>query len=190
MNIDELKRLRENVRARIKEWYDKGYNAGELVDEFIHYEEEMIKLGWVNQSKRTKAIYLQKEFWLREENVKKGKPKYYTPPIKTIAKQEQISINESLKEEKYSINIAWTDYKNKWKNSTSNVIGIIEDYLKYFNINKIDEEFTDFTDREEYIYKYNYNSPKPQVDVLVKSIRYIIELNNNLDIDIYSEKIY
>ena len=39
-------------------------------------KEEMIKLGWVNQSKRTKAIYLQKEFWLREENVKKGKPKY------------------------------------------------------------------------------------------------------------------
>ena len=71
MNIDELKRLRENVRARIKEWYDKGYNAGELVDEFIHYEEEMIKLGWVNQSKKTKAIYLQKEFWLREENIKK-----------------------------------------------------------------------------------------------------------------------
>ena len=176
MDVEELKRKRTNLQLRIKEWFDKGKNAKDLVDEYHILLDELRKNGVKVEAK---AKYLQKEFWSNQStNISKPQiikePSPIPEPIKPI-------------QDSFILSLAWVANE---LNETPEQVKKVESYFNEMGLPMIDESVGSVENRMEHVMRYEFKGTEESFRMLKMCTQFVLDAFAKTDFEKFNIAIY
>lgn len=181
ISIAELKKERGNLQARIKDWYDKGKNAKELVYRFHEIQDELIRRG---EKVTYRAEYFNLDFWDTFVEKSPSKPtQTYTPKPQPVIQEEPIKpIQDS-----FILCLAWTAGEH---NETPEQVKKVQDYFNELGLPIIDEEVSDTHDRLEHVLRYEFNGSEESFRLLKMCTQFVLDAFAKTDFEKFNIAIF
>ena len=180
--INDLKKERDKLRIKIREWMYRQKDAYKFVVRFNELTEELKKSGR-NVSMQAECLILSnwekggKYYHLREFEEKKS-------PIaieKDITIEKDIIKEESLKKlntniNNYKIQLYWTNISNE---DAPKIIKELDDYFQNLGLKYLDEDIFFDKNKIEHTVNYSFKGIEEEFNMLKKSSQYIIDTFSN-----------
>lgn len=181
MEINDLKRERANLQARIKDWYDKGKNAKELVYKFHEISDELIRKG-VNVTYR--AEYFNLDFWDKFEGKQPTKEVKSTPQPNIIQEEPKpIKPNQ----DSYILCLAWTA---SLQNETPEQVTKVQDYFNELGLPLLDEEVGEIDNRMEHVLRYEFKGSEESFRLLKMCTQFVLDAFAKTDFEKFNIAIF
>lgn len=181
MDINDLKRKRSSLQLKIKEWYDKGKNAKDLVDEYHNILDELRKLGVKAEAK---ADYLQKEYWRDHPS---GTIKTtQTTPIKETPKESKPQNIKPI-QDTFILCLAWSA---SLQNETPEQVTKVMDYFKELGLPLIDESVGEIDKRMEHVLRYEFSGTEESFKMLKTCTQFVLDAFAKTDFEKFNIAIY
>lgn len=178
--VNRLRKDRDNVRTLIRIWINKNKPISDIKKLVNKYNDLTIELNKNNFKAEIQSPHLTPEYWDTHtiddyKNNKNSKEKIVEKVVEKV---------KYIKEYNYYIlNIVWN--KTESNNITPAMVDeYITDYLEYIGVKKISDDFSEFWDRIEYNFKYNFKGSSDTLNIIIDSIKYLAK-KNNMDLEIY-----
>lgn len=178
MDINELEKKRRSLGTLIGEWINRNKSPKDIKLKVQEYFDITNQLNQTNKNICIRSKHLTPQYWDTHtvEDYKKDKESgslsitsQQTPQIKIVEKLKVI------KEENYYIlRIAWDDIDNQYKDVFDKYM---QPYLQKLPIRFKTKDFSEFDNRCEWMYKYEYKGSSDAFNVIKSSIEYIAEIN-------------
>lgn len=174
--INDLKRERDKLRIKIREWMYRQKDAYKFVIRFNELTEELKKSGR-NVSTQAECLMLSnwekggKYYHLREFEEKKS----------SITIEKDIIKEESLKKlntniNNYKIQLYWTNISNE---DAPKIIKELDDYFQNLGLKYLDEDIFFDKNKIEHTVNYSFKGIEEEFNMLKKSSQYIIDTFSN-----------
>ena len=174
--INDLKKERDKLRIKIREWMYRQKDAYKFVIRFNELTEELKKLGR-NVSSQAECLTLSnwekggKYYHLRELGEKKSP----TTIEKDIIKEESLKkLNTNINN--YKIQLYWTNISNE---DAPKIIKELDDYFQNLGLKYLDEDIFFDKNKIEHTVNYAFKGIEEEFNMLKKSSQYIIDTFSN-----------
>lgn len=180
--INDLKKERNGLLSKIRDWTSRGKNAYEFVVRFNEITEELKRLGR-NVSIQTDCLMLC--------NWEKG-GKYYSlrnQQNKSVSSTKQVAnqiINHDLlaieaserfkNQNNYKLQLHYTTPQDK---SSPKIISEVNNYFSHMGLNYLNEDIFFNESNIEHTINYEYKGIDEEFNILKKSSQYIIDTFSN-----------
>lgn len=154
MNIDKLQQDRLNLRARIKEWYDKGKDIKELVLKYHEIVRELRELG-VNVEVRAD--------YLRLDN---------SPSKSTSTPAPKSTQSTATQNFSYILCLAWSEES---KSTKPDQIVKVQKYFDELGLQVLDEEIGKINNRTEHVLKYEFKGSEESFRLLKLCTQFVLD---------------
>lgn len=193
-NIEILNKKRRNLSTLIGEWINRNKSPKDIkskVQEYYDITTQLSHLG-VNVDIRTK--YLIPEYWDTHtvDDYKKDKetgnliikqPNKNTKVVEKIVEKVVEKVKYVKEYNYYILNIVWSKTETN-KVTPMMVDEYITNYLEYIGVKKTSDDFSEFWDRIEYNFKYDFRGSQETLNIIIDSIKFLAK-KNNMDLEIY-----
>jgi hypothetical protein len=176
--IDNLKKQRNNLQLRIKEWKDKGKNAKNLV---IEYHKLLSKLRECGIKADAKVDYLQLDYWDNIENTNK----IPTPINTTQAKQQEPKLIDN---KSFSLCLAWTSLDGF---PVPTQINKVKGYFDELCLN-VEDESTKIVSPgcTEHVLRYGFEGSEESFRLLKICTQFVLDSFAESDFDKFNIAVY
>lgn len=206
MDLLSLDKKRKSLNTLILEWIGRNKTPQEIKTKVTEYSNILSQMNSMGAKVSTKVEYLTPSYWdehtvedFNKSRIQKQKNKLKqlcinneddkqssSPQIKlnnvNKSNNEKITDCNKINYYKYILNIAF----DKNQETIDKVNKYITTYLNYLNIKCVNQEFSEFENRIEYIYKYEVQCSQESFDYIKSSVEYIIEINN-INVALYTK---
>lgn len=172
--INDLKKERDKLRIKIREWMYRQKDAYKFVVRFNELTEELKRLGR-NVSTQAECLMLSswekggKYYHLREFEEKKSLIE------KDIIKEESLKkLNTNINN--YKIQLYWTNISNE---DVPKIIKELDDYFQNLGLKYLDEDIFFDKNKIEHTMNYSFKGIEEEFNILKKSSQYIIDTFSN-----------
>lgn len=194
MDINRLKKDRENIRTRIRIFITKDKPVNDIKKLVIKYNEITDTLAKSGIKTTIQSPHLIPSYWDNHTTddynkmIKAGHLKFRDIISKVNQPPEIVErVVEKVKFIKeynyYILCIAWDKTESNNFN-LSDVNEIITPYLIHMGGEYISEDFNEMWDRIEYIIKYKFAGSSDLINTIKNSVEYIAK-TNNINLEIY-----
>ena len=201
--IKQLKRRRDVLRNKMRDWDRLNRNAIEYAKEYELVINDLKKYGCKVDSK---IPFVTVDYWLKKhgesvnnntikniEHINVKSPKSSNTDISKIIKD---AINEAFEHKtlnniklyEYTLNIAWTTTKEENK-LLNYAINLIIKYLDEMDLKLQGIDTNDMVDKIEYIRKYEFRCTEDRFSTIKRSVQVLLDIltNDSLDIVVYGK---
>lgn len=169
MDINKLKRKREGLKFKIREWKKKGKNASDLVDEYHKILAELNKLGVKTE---TRADYLKKEYWVG-----------YNGEDKPVIKEEKIKPTQ----DSFILCLAWVD---EYKDKIPEQVIKVKKYFEELGLPILNEDSSKIDERIEHVLKYEFIGSEESFRLLKTCTQFVLDSFAKSDFERFNIAIY
>lgn len=170
--INCLKKERNSLLSKIRDWADRGKDAYKFVVRFNEITEELKKLGR-NVSIQTECLMLSnwekggKYYHLREFEEKKS----HITIEKDIIKEDSLKkLNTNINN--YKIQLYWTNISNE---DAPKIIKELDNYFQNLGLKYLDEDIFFYKNKIEHTVNYSFKGIEEEFNMLKKSSQYMID---------------
>lgn len=175
MDINELKRKRERLKFKIREWKKAGKNAKNLVDE---YHEILSKLNELGVKTETRVDFLKKEYWVNW-------PDTFNKRGNVVKKPTQDDQNQPI-QNSFILCLAWVDDHS---NIPDQVIKV-KKYFEELGLPILNEETNNIDDRIEHVLKYEFMGSEESFRLLKTCAQFVLDSFAKTDFERFNIAIY
>ena len=192
--INELRKNRDNIRTLIRIWINKNKSISDIKKLVIKYNDITTELNKNNFKAEIQSSHLIPEYWDTHtiDDYKKDKEtgnliikqsNKNTNVVEKIVEKVVEKVKYIKECNYYILNIVWSKTEAN-KVTPMMVDEYITNYLEYIGIKKISDDFSEFWDRIEYNFKYDFRGSQESLNIIIDSVKYLAE-KNNMDLEIY-----
>lgn len=180
MDINELKKKRERIKFKIREWKKAGKNAKNLVDEYHNILSELNKLGVKTE---IRVDFLKKEYW---EN-------WPSPSQNGAIPVPHYSQNDAIpsppiepSQDSFTLYLAWVD---ECSNIPDQIIKV-KNYFEELGLPILSEEKNNINNRVEHVLKYEFTGSEESFRLLKTCAQFVLDSFAKTDFERFNIAIY